>query len=138
MPMSTKDLQREYQRNWIKKRRISWLREKGPCVKCGSWKNLEIDHKDRTKKSSHRVWSWAKKRRDIELSKCQVLCRQCHREKSTKEISKPLIHGTRSGYQKGCRCIGCTKATVDYTNEWRWKTGRRKMRSSSTSRTPPC
>ena len=78
MPMATKEAQREYQRTWMAKRRSDWFSENGPCVVCGSWDNLELDHIDPQTKVSHRIWSWAKSRRNAELAKCQVLCTKCH------------------------------------------------------------
>lgn len=44
--------------------------------------NLEVDHIDPDQKISHKVWSWAKPRRDAELAKCQVLCNKCHKNKT--------------------------------------------------------
>lgn len=44
---------------------------------------MEVDHIDPDSKVSHTVWSWTPKRRELELSKCQVLCRKCHRRKTS-------------------------------------------------------
>lgn len=83
MPYKDRDKQREYQRKWILSRRDEYLSDKS-CKKCGSKKNLEVDHIDPKKKLSHRIWSWSKKRREAELKKCQVLCKDCHKSKSAK------------------------------------------------------
>lgn len=87
--MSYKDSQKQkaYQNSWLKERRRRWLQEHGPCVSCGSWEQLEIDHVNPTKKLTHRVWSWSTKRRDLELSKCVVRCTDCHQEKTAIENS---------------------------------------------------
>src|SRR5579863_7150610 len=69
----------------MKARRLTWLQENGPCANCGSWTDLEVDHKDPEQKITHRVWSWKESRRLEELAKCQVLCYNCHKEKSNKE-----------------------------------------------------
>ncbi len=111
MPYADKEKQREYQRNWIRKRREDWLKENGPCKKCGSWSNLDIHHKDPKQKVSHRIWSWSKKRREIELAKCEVLCEPCHGTTWRKEI----VHGTYDGYNHhGCRCKLCKEARREY------------------------
>jgi hypothetical protein len=73
---------REYKRKWIAKRRADWLADNGPCIRCGSWDDLEVDHIDQGKKVAHKVWSWSQARRDAELAKCQVLCKGCHLDKS--------------------------------------------------------
>lgn len=83
MPYADPEQQREYQRQWIAKRRAEWLEQHGPCVVCGSWDNLEVDHIDPATKLTHNVWSLGKAKREAELAKCQVLCREHHVEKST-------------------------------------------------------
>lgn len=34
-------------------------------------------------------------------------------------VARPLMHGTVSGYQRGCRCEACAKARADYSREYR-------------------
>lgn len=77
-----REYMRKYQRRWLSARRQAWFRAHGPCVRCGSWDDLEIDHIDPKTKITSVVWSWAEKRRDRELLKCQVLCHRCHVMKS--------------------------------------------------------
>lgn len=77
MPYKNKDIQREYQRNWIAKRRAQYLRGKN-CTKCGSVNALEFHHKNPDNKITHRFWSWRKDRLEAELAKCEVLCARCH------------------------------------------------------------
>lgn len=122
MPYKDKEKQAEYQAAWMQKRRQAWLLEHGPCAHCGSWEDLEVDHIDRTKKLSHRVWSWSKERRDAELAKCQVLCRTCHMEKGREvgDIPPEVTHGNRKMYEdKGCRCEICRKAHTEFQSAWR-------------------
>lgn len=111
MPRPTQELQRRYQRDWVANRRDAWFAENGPCVNCGSWEQLELDHIDpKTKVTSH-VWSWSEKRRIEELAKCQVLCSVCHLRKTKAERKPTLIHGTYYGYNKArCRCDACRTA----------------------------
>src|SRR5699024_9816637 len=59
----------------------------GPCNKCGSYKDLEVDHINPEEKNmeSRSIWTRREEIRDNELSKCQVLCRDCHIDKTKKE-----------------------------------------------------
>ena len=64
------------------RRRAEWMTAHGPCVDCGSWDDLQVDHVDASTKVTHRVWSWAKDRREAELAKCAVRCVRCHDAKT--------------------------------------------------------
>lgn len=88
---------RDYQKKWyvdvMKKRREAWFAANGPCVDCGSWENLELDHDDPSSKVSHAVWSWSESRRIEELAKCKARCHRCHKKKSVKENFDNGIYG---------------------------------------------
>ena len=105
--------QRKYQRGWAKKRRDEWLSANGPCRRCGTWNRLEVDHIDPSQKVAHTVWNWRKERREAELVKCQPLCHDCHRIKTTAQIWRPITHGTAGGYARGCRCDACSAYQVN-------------------------
>jgi hypothetical protein len=79
--MSRKEYQKNYQRNWLRKRREDFFSNKS-CVLCGSTAHLELDHINPEEKITHNVWSRNEKFRNEELSKCQVLCKSCHKQKS--------------------------------------------------------
>jgi len=73
-------------------RRDAWFRENGPCIACGSWDNLQVDHKNPSEKDpalrkqgSGNIWYWPEVRRIAELSKCVVRCYNCHIIKSKSE-----------------------------------------------------
>lgn len=105
------------------KRRQEYFKDKS-CKVCGSIDKLELDHIDPELKIDHKIWSWSNKRRSEELAKCQVLCEEHHMEKTVKQFSKPITHGTSSGYNSKnykCRCELCTKAHAEYMYEWRHK-----------------
>jgi len=105
---------KEYQRKWMRDRRLDWVLANGPCKHCGSWDSLEVDHIKREDKTMHAscVWSRRKEVRDKELSKCQVLCKSCHLKKTISEVEYPgIVHGTSNGYDHyGCRCEECRLA----------------------------
>ena len=98
---------REYQREWVRRRREAWLREHGPCSTCGSSQDLEVDHIDPCEKVSHSVWSWSEARRAAELAKCRVLCRSCHIERHR---SNKMKHGVSRYRKGGRRCETCCAA----------------------------
>lgn len=82
---------KEYQlKRYHKIRQESFVLLGNCCVKCSSQNELEIDHKEWKKKSIrlNKLWSISKQKRIEELSKCQLLCRSCHLEKSKKDISE--------------------------------------------------
>jgi len=118
----TGETKRKYQRDWMAKRRRTWLRENGPCSKCGSKRGLQVDHIDPLLKVSHNVWSWSSERRVEELAKCQVLCSSCHKKKTTlqRREQHPIPHGTDSGYtRRKCRCPDCREAHRVAKHAWR-------------------
>ena len=138
MPYKDKDVQRQYCNQRLLDRRTAWLQEHGPCVQCGSWDDLEVDHKDPSKKVTHRIWSYTKSKRDAELAKCQVLCSPCHRAKSISEHTKPIVHGTETGYKnRGCRCIECRTVHAKRLQDWKDRTGYKWMPSSDGHTTAP-
>ncbi len=97
--MSYKDAneQRKYQRNWRAARRSVWMEMHGPCNKCGSHEDLEVDHVDPTTKSMPIGSIWSRVDRGEELEKCQVLCKACHLTKTRAER-----HVDRTCDEDGC------------------------------------
>lgn len=108
---------REKYHDWRK----HWIdRLGGKCRNCGAKENLEFDHiNPETKRYSvSQIWSKA----DLvekEMKLCQLLCTECHKEKSSKECSlrfRKEAHGTLNEYYRHkCRCQLCRK---NY-NSWR-------------------
>jgi hypothetical protein len=119
-----------YMRVYIKeryhRRRKAAIRKLGgKCVRCGSKKQLEFDHKARTSKIADiaRIWSYSDRRFWEEVAKCQLLCRPCHQDKSIVDLGFTKAkgtHGTISSYRY-CRCDLCKKAHNGYVNEWKRK-----------------
>ncbi len=87
------DEKKEYQRRWLRARKDAWLRDNGPCRSCATWENLEIDHIDPASKSvsPSKLWSRSKAFREAELAKCQVLCENCHKSKTSVENSEHFV-----------------------------------------------
>jgi hypothetical protein len=104
---------RNYQRSWVARRRADWLQENGPCLWCGSWEKLEIDHVDPALKVTHQIWSWSGPRREGELTKCRVLCYACHKKRHA------APHGAKKRYEHGCRCAECRLANTREKRRWR-------------------
>lgn len=109
MPYKDKNKQLEYQKLWAASRRREWLGRNGPCKKCGSDQDLEVDHIDPKTKINHKVWTWKESKRNLELAKCQVLCWECHKDKTINE-QKTNKHGLRMYEKWNCRCSICKKS----------------------------
>ncbi len=92
MPYADKRQQRDYQREWIAKRRASYFEGK-VCALCASPHPTVLDHIDPFQKVSHRIWSWSQERREAELAKCQPLCVDCHKEKTNHDGSRVYVAG---------------------------------------------
>lgn len=119
-----KEYLKNYSRLWIAKRRADFFKDKC-CVKCGSTERLELDHIDpKTKKSrsAHAIWSFSEKRRLEEIAKCQVLCHNCHLQKTKIDLYPIAVCGTVTKYRHyGCRCRNCKDACAIYKREYRKK-----------------
>lgn len=120
MPYKDPSKKREYQRRWMAQQRASYIEGKS-CVDCGSTDNLEIDHLDKSRKVSHRIWSWTKAKRDAELAKCVTRCRACHIERHASERRQD--HG-QGAYKRGCRCEVCRAANADKARRYLERRGR--------------
>jgi 5-methylcytosine-specific restriction endonuclease McrA len=101
------------------------------CQLCPSVEGLEFDHIDKATKlftlsgaGLDKAWQ---KILD-ELAKCQLLCSECHKIKTSimvdhigghnKILEQDLLHGTARMYTlKGCRCSMCRLAKKRYRNK---------------------
>ncbi len=139
MPFKDPEAHREYQRRWIAERRAAYLADKS-CVGCGGRDELQIDHKDSGAKVTHRVWSWSEERRAVELVKCQVLCRECHDEKSEgaleagyerppEDVAKILeMRAAGVSTRQIAAAMGAARSYV-----WRVVTGKMRVRAAAAS-----
>ena len=93
--MANKDRQKynaymnDYMKRRYKQRRELMLSILGDsCSKCGSVENLQVDHIYWVDKEFNfsKYWNCSLKVFLSELSKCQVLCSECHKEKSKVDV----------------------------------------------------
>ena len=97
------------------------------CIRCCSEEYLEIDHINPTAKNRRyragSIWLLPRKEFEIELTKCQVLCHNCHANKTLYErLERLKVQHNYSRYTNwGCRCEICCEAARVYYKE-RYKT----------------
>ena len=79
----------------------------GKCVKCGTEKDLQFDHRNPLTKTIEISKALAGPPEILmaELEKCQLLCYGCHKQKTVAErsIRRPSSPIQR-GYKPGCLC----------------------------------
>ena len=93
----------------------------GKCVRCGFKNNLQFDHIYPKEKAftisnylSYKIQTILK-----ELSKCQLLCIHCHKEKNKIDIGEAK-HGTYFMYRRyKCRCRPCMDSYNIIRKKWR-------------------
>jgi hypothetical protein len=118
--------ERDYNREYHLERYHARMREfieqlGGKCVQCGSVDELEIDHIDPATKEFTIAsrWGLPDEAMQKELSKCQLLCYDCHKEKSA-SARRVDVHGTWGMYRRrGCRCDECRTFVNKYMREWK-------------------
>lgn len=118
-----KEYRKEYYKEWfakIRQERIDYLG--GQCVKCGSVEKLEFDHIDPSlKEFDISAVCYSIENIIDELNKCQLLCEDCHLEKTKEDsMTKYCTHGhemteentywaVRKSGRRDRRCKECRK-----------------------------
>lgn len=93
----------------------------GKCVECGCTKELEFDHIDPSTKSFNITAGYSKPKELLleELSKCQLLCVSCHREKTRKDNKNCRPKNLNGGRPKNYTFLGKTdRMRVPYTRHF--------------------
>ena len=104
-------------KTYAPERRLYWVEEKGgQCIKCGSKENLEFDHIDPKTKKYKIANNFHRHDIEEEMSKCQLLCNPCHREKTSMENS-PYGHGEGLKGIRSCKCVPCSEKRKAYNRE---------------------
>lgn len=108
----------------------------GKCNICKSTEDLQLDHINPSDKSfnlAKALSSWSIERIRPELDKCQILCSECHKAKTRKDLAEKFgqrefwEHGTLTGY-KYCKCNECKSARAEYMREYRKTHPRKQVR----------
>jgi len=105
---------KQYFREYYANRRAEYVQLLGGhCVVCGTKEELEFDHVEPVNKKFEiaKLMNYSKEVVLAELSKCQLLCRECHLEKTKREGSLTKgenRHGT--GKLPNCLCALCKVA----------------------------
>jgi hypothetical protein len=131
MPKQNREEYNSYMRTYILRRYHQRRAEAfrilgGKCALCGCTpKKYDFDHiNPKTKGFAIGVlWSVSRVRYMEELSKCQVLCLPCHKDKTIRErgqIPARGTHGTVSAYRY-CHCALCREAATEANRAWRLK-----------------
>lgn len=121
----TREQSAVYMRNrYQRRKKEALIKLGGACCRCGCTEDLEVDHTNRKEKTMpfSRMYAVNQARFDEELDKCQLLCKQCHVQKTIEERGhrKRTEHGTYASYRySGCRCDECKRACRDHSREYR-------------------
>lgn len=111
---------KKYQRERYHRRRRELIDQMGgECIVCGEKENLEFDHiksRDKEFDVSRKLVSANIETIKGELTKCQLLCKVCHRVKTVANGEQgggankitELVHGTGKAYTYfRCKCEEC-------------------------------
>lgn len=100
--MATREKQKEYMKDWDLKRRASRRElinnaKNIPCADCGIKYPpyiMDFDHRDPDQKSFGIGESLVSKRPEVllaEIAKCDVVCSNCHRERTHSKNYSPVV-----------------------------------------------
>lgn len=118
----------EYMREYVAKRykrlRSEWIeRLGGSCAACGSRDNLEFDHIDASQKKYNigKILSTHSKQKvEEEMARCQLLCKECHLEKTIREEDIYIVdHGEGLTGKKSCYCSLCGPLKSAYNKRYK-------------------
>ena len=98
----------------------------GACVVCGTTESLEFDHIEEATKTMEvgHMLKVSKERALAEVAKCQLLCTEHHKQKTT--VYKSVEHGGGVSGKRNCKCDPCRERKNEYMREYK-----RKRRNAS-------
>lgn len=93
----------------------------GKCKECGSEERLEIDHLEPAENNKSRIPLFSLSEIDFqnELKTCQILCKECHKKKTSKE--RRVEHGGGLSGKRNCPCELCRAKKNAYMKEKNYK-----------------
>lgn len=112
----------------------------GKCNRCGVTDGLEFDHVDRTTKEftiAKRMVSMNLDELKVEIDKCQLLCNECHKDKSREAGDfGDVEHGGGSSGKRNCPCEPCKakKAEFMVAKREQYNSARKAKRASLKSK----
>ena len=79
----------------------------GQCAQCGAMEPLEFDHIEPSRKRVNipKILLGTIEALELELSKCQLLCSDCHLAKT--RVDRGVPHGGGKKGKNNCGCIPC-------------------------------
>lgn len=120
--MSEQEYQRNYQlQRYHRRHAQAIVILGGKCVKCGATEDLQIDHVDPATKEIElsKLWGVSEERWKRELAKCQLLCRPCHKTKTSSEQRRD-VHGTWGMIRnRKCKCDVCKAFFNAYQRDYK-------------------
>lgn len=89
------------------------------CAECDATEDLEFDHINPTTKkfSIAKMWNRGDKVLLPELTKCQLLCGEHHRAKTT--MMRSVEHGGGISGKRNCKCAPCRAKKAEYMRAWK-------------------
>lgn len=93
----------------------------GVCVNCGATNSLEFDHVDPSTKIMTIARASARSESFFweEVRKCQLLCTDCHKEKSS--VDNGVKHGQGKSGKRNCPCVPCKAKKAEYMKAYKRK-----------------
>lgn len=84
------------------------------CAVCGDSTDLEFDHIDPASKSFTIGSNTSINEEDfwLEIAKCQLLCKDCHKEKTRRQ--RGVKHGGGKSGKRNCPCNLCRARKAEY------------------------
>jgi len=125
-----------YQRDYKRHRYAAIVEEMktilgGRCCRCGSRDDLEFDHIDRNTKTVEitKITTYSREVILMELAKCQLLCAECHKVKTSEAHDNHQVeHGGGVSGKKNCPCDACRARKREYMREYQQR--RRAIRAA--------